>query len=227
MRTGELVDEARLSHPGLANDGRHLAMPLRGELLCAPELLQLIVAADEASEPTPRGRLQTGPHGSTPDHLEHLHRLAQSLDVDRAERLDLYEALGEPQRVGAHEDRARRRHLLHAHREMRGLPHRRVVHAQVAADRPHHDLPGIEANADLGEHALPTANFFGVPLQRLLHTERGIAGPHCVIFVRHRRPEQCHDPVAHHLVDGALVVVHRLHPGRVRTLGTELGGRRQ
>jgi len=32
-----------------------------------------------------------------------------------------------------------------------------------------------------------------------------------VILVGQRRPEEGHDPVAHHLIDGALVVVNGLH----------------
>ena len=32
-----------------------------------------------------------------------------------------------------------------------------------------------------------------------------------MILVRERRAEQRHDAVAHHLVDGAFVAVHRLH----------------
>jgi hypothetical protein len=50
-----------------------------------------------------------------------------------------------------------------------------------------------------------------VALQRLLHPERGVARAHRVILVGERRAEQRHDPVAHHLVDGALVAVHGLH----------------
>ena len=37
------------------------------------------------------------------------------------------------------------------------------------------------------------------------------AGSHCVIFVSQGRTEQCHDPVAHHLVDRALITVHGFH----------------
>jgi hypothetical protein len=44
-----------------------------------------------------------------------------------------------------------------------------------------------------------------------LHPQCCIARPHGVILVGQRRPEQRHDPVAHHLVDGALVAVDGLH----------------
>ena len=47
-----------------------------------------------------------------------------------------------------------------------------------------------------------------------------------MILVRQRRAEERHDPVAHHLVDGALVAVHRVHHAlehRVEELARLLG----
>ena len=102
-------------------------------------------------------------------------------------------------------------HLLHAGGEVRGLADRGVVHAQVAADRAHHDLAGVEADADLDRDALGAAHLLGVAPDRLLHAERGVAGAHGVILVGERRAEERHDAVAHDLVDRALVAVDRLH----------------
>jgi hypothetical protein len=45
----------------------------------------------------------------------------------------------------------------------------------------------------------------------LLHPQRRVARPHRVILVGERRPEERHDPIAHHLVHGALVPVDSLH----------------
>ena len=59
--------------------------------------------------------------------------------------------------------------------------------------------------------AVLPAHPLGVPLHRLLHPQRRIARPHRVVLVGEGRAEQRHDPVAHHLVDGALVPMHRLH----------------
>ncbi len=50
-----------------------------------------------------------------------------------------------------------------------------------------------------------------VPRDRLLHPERRVAGAHRVVLVGERRAEERHDPVAHHLVDGALVAMDGLH----------------
>ena len=75
----------------------------------------------------------------------------------------------------------------------------------------HHDLAGVEADADLDRHAVRAADLLGVLLHRLLHPQRGVAGAHGVILVGERRAEQRHDAVAHDLVHRALVAVDGLH----------------
>ena len=94
---------------------------------------------------------------------------------------------------------------------MRGLAHGGVVHAEIAADRAHDDIAGVEPDADLHLHALRAAKLLRVAPHGVLHPERRVAGAHGVVLVRDRRPEQRHDPVAHDLVDGALVAVDGLH----------------
>src|SRR5438132_1367398 len=47
MGVGEFVDEARLAHPGLADDRHQLTVTAAGELLRAVEVVLLGVAADE------------------------------------------------------------------------------------------------------------------------------------------------------------------------------------
>jgi hypothetical protein len=101
--------------------------------------------------------------------------------------------------------------LLHARGEMRGLPHRAVVHAQIAGDRPHDDLTGVETDPNLDRCARRAMDLRRVPRDRLLHPERGVAGAHCVVLMSDRRPEEGHDTVAHDLVDGALVSMDGFH----------------
>jgi hypothetical protein len=119
--------------------------------------------------------------------------------------------LGQPQSVRRQADAAGRGHLFHAGGEVRGLADRRVIHVQVAADGPHDDLAGVEADANLHLDAVRAPGLLGVPLHRFLHAERRIAGPHRVILVGERSAEERHDAVAHHLVDRALVAVDGLH----------------
>ena len=67
------------------------------------------------------------------------------------------------------------------------------------------------AVADLDCGRMRTPHFFGILLHGLLHSERGIAGPHRVVFMGEWRTEQRHDTVAHHLVDSALEAMHGVH----------------
>ena len=48
----------------------------------------------------------------------------------------------------------------------------------------------------------------------LVHPQRGVGRAHRVVLVGHRRAEDGHDPVAEHLVHGALVAVDGLHHHR-------------
>ena len=64
MRVDELVDQARLAHPRLADERRHLTVTVTRELLGAAKLFQLGVAADEAREAAPVAacrRVSAGP----------------------------------------------------------------------------------------------------------------------------------------------------------------------
>ena len=94
---------------------------------------------------------------------------------------------------------------------MRSLTYGRVVHAQIAADRAHHDIARVDPDADLHLRALRTAKLIGVAPHHLLHPECGITGPHGVVFLGERGAKQSHDPVAHHLVYRALVVMDSFH----------------
>jgi hypothetical protein len=94
---------------------------------------------------------------------------------------------------------------------VRGLPHRRVVHAEIAAYGADDHLPRVQADADVGAHGLRPPERFGVAGHGLLHLERRVTGAHGVVLVGDRRAEQGHDPVTHHLVDGALVTVDGFH----------------
>src|SRR4030095_12251971 len=94
---------------------------------------------------------------------------------------------------------------------MGGLPDRRVVHVEVAADGPHHHLARVEPDANLDGNALGAANLVGIVPHRLLHAQGGVAGTHGVILVGEGRAEEGHDAVAHDLVHRAFVVVDGVH----------------
>jgi hypothetical protein len=94
---------------------------------------------------------------------------------------------------------------------MRRLPHRRVVHVQIIADRAHHHRAGVQPDADLYIKPLAPAQLRGIAADGVLHAQGGIAGAHGMIFMGERRPKEGHDAVAQHLIDRPLVAVHGLH----------------
>ena len=73
-RMGELVEEARLPHPGFADDRDHLTVPglrLRQGLV---QDLELCLPPHEGGQPPRRKRLQTRPGRAGARQLTHLHR---------------------------------------------------------------------------------------------------------------------------------------------------------
>jgi hypothetical protein len=56
-----------------------------------------------------------------------------------------------------------------------------------------------------------TPRRLAVAPNRLLHGEGGIARPHGVVLMGDGGTKQRHDPVAHNLIDRALIAVHRVH----------------
>ncbi len=207
----ELVDEARFPHPRLADDRRHLPAPGAGQLLGPAELLQLRGPADEPGQPPPGRRLQARPRRAHPRHLVNRHRLRQPLDRHRAERRHGDVALDQVQGRARDQDAARARELFQPRRQVCRLTDRRVVHVEIAVDGPHDDLARVEPDPDLHVDTVRPARLRRVALHELLHPQRRVAGADGMVLVGHRRAEQRHDPIAHHLVDGALVAVDRLH----------------
>ena len=118
---------------------------------------------------------------------------------------------GEARDARRHEDRARPGELLHAAGEVRALADRGVVHGEAPADRADDDLPGVEADADARRGAPALVQLSPVARERLLHAQGGVTGADGVVLERHRRAEQRHDAVAHHLVHRAVVLAHGVH----------------
>jgi hypothetical protein len=120
--------------------------------------------------------------------------------------------------VALDEGRRRRRQVtgvrlgqaLHALREPNGVPLRRVVHAQVVADRADHHLARVDAHARREADAVLALHLGRVAGDLVTQRERRVAGALGVVLVRDRRPEQRHDAVARVLVDRALEAVHAL-----------------
>jgi hypothetical protein len=173
--------------------------------------LSVGLPADKPGEPSRGRRVQPGPAGTSADHLVNVDGGLQPLHRHRPEGFHLDVAFRQPQRVRGEPDGAGRGELLHPGGQVRRLAHGGVVHAEVTADGADHDLPRVQAHADLELHPMRVPHLLGVASHRGLHVVGRVTGPHRVVLVRDRRPEERHDPVAHHLIHGAFVAVDGLH----------------
>jgi hypothetical protein len=181
------------------------------ELLGAAELLHLGIAADEARQPAPGGRLEAGARRAGPRHLVDLHGVGEPLHRHETQRLHLDIALGQRQRIERDHDRAGIGKLLHASGEMRRLADRGIVHVQIRPDGTYDHLARVEPHADLDGHALRAEDLLRIPCDALLHPQRRVTRPDGMILVGEGRAEEGHDPVAHDLIHRALVAVDGLH----------------
>ena len=211
MGMDELPEQPGLAHAGLAHHSHDLAVTGPRALERLAEGVDLRLAPHEMGEPAGRRGLHARAHQPDPGDLVHVHRGVEPLDGQRAQRLDLNEALRQAQRVRGNQDGPRQRRLFHPRGKVRGLADGGVVHPEVAADGAHDDLARIEAHANLDGNADGAAQLVAVPFYRVLHPQSGIAGPHGMVLVGERGAEEGHDAVAHGLVDGALVTVDGLH----------------
>ena len=213
---GQLVEQPRLAHTRIADQGDDLALSGRGQLARPLQRRQLALAADEGREPAPGCRLETRARRADARQIERLDRLRQALHRHLPQGPQVQEAFGEAGGRRGQPDRSGARQLLHPAREVDGRADRVVVHAEVVADRAHQDLARMQADPRADLEAMALAHPLGLARHRLLDRERGIAGAHRVVLVGDRRPEQGHDAVAQHLVHDALVTVHRGHHGADR-----------
>ena len=211
VRAQELPHEARLADAGLADDPHDLTSPRAGVPDRVGERGHFQLAARERGQAAGQGDLEPRAGARQPRELVHGHGLGEALDRHLAERRRLDMPLGEARDARRHEDGARPGELLHAAGEVRARADRGVVHGEAAADRADDDLPGIEADADARRDAPARVQLAPVALERLLHAQGGVTGADGVVLERHRRAEQRHDAVAHHLVHRALVLAHGVH----------------
>jgi hypothetical protein len=169
MRLREFPEEPRLSDAGFSHHRRDLPVPGPRPVQGLTKLLHLVVTADEAREAARCGGLEARAYRRRPRHLVDLDGRLEPLDRHRAERFDHHVAFRQRQGLRRDQDRAGRRHLLHASGEVRRLADRRVVHVKVASDGSYDDLPRVQAHPDLDRNALGPPDAVGVPFHRFLH----------------------------------------------------------
>jgi hypothetical protein len=208
---GHFPDEPRLPDAGLSDDGHDLTMAGGRSAEGVPELLHLLVSPDEAGEAPGGRRVEPRAVRARAGQLIDLHGHLYPLDRYRPQGRDLDVALRQSKGVGGQERASGASQLLHAGGQMGCLPDRAVVHAEVAPDGADDDLAGVQPDPDVHREPMRAADLLGVAPDRALHVEGRVARAHGVILVGQRRAEEGHDPVAHHLVHGALVAVDGFH----------------
>src|SRR4051794_983698 len=94
---------------------------------------------------------------------------------------------------------------------MRCLTDGCIVHAQVTSDRAHNYLARVNPNSYVNRYRTGTLQLVCILGYRLLHSQRRIAGAHCMILMGEWRAKESHDAIAHNLVNGSLIAMHRFH----------------
>ena len=162
------------------------------------ERRELAVASDHVAAPRPGSELSLSEQSPCADGL------ALPLQGQLADRLELEQVLGEPQRRLADVRLAGRRRRLQPLREDDGVAQYGVVGARLAADDPRDPVSGVDADVQ----RQPA----GVLRQLVLHPpELGVhleRDPECagrVVVVADRRAEEREQRVAGELLDEAVV----------------------
>lgn len=171
--------------------------------------IELAPSADQLGEASLRMHLQSGPPPAA-DEPKRGHGFRLAPDFDRTERFATDLSLD--QTMGAHrgEDRSGLGEGLHPRGKVRGVTDCRVVHAKVVADLSNDDGARVQPDTDPELDAALSLKLLGQSADRLLDRERRFDGSERMVFERDRRAEQCHEPVAEELVDGAVIAVDRL-----------------
>ena len=131
----EFVHQARLAHARLANDRHYLTATSARELQRKTELLLLDAAADKTCQAPSGGGVEASSRRARSGHLVNLYWIGESLHRHGAEGLRDDIAFRQMEGVGRNKHRTWHCHLFHAIRQVHGLAHDRVVHAQIVADR--------------------------------------------------------------------------------------------
>jgi hypothetical protein len=116
----------------------------------------------------------------------------------------------EPGGVLGQADAAGLRRRLHPFAEPDRVSERGVIEAQVVADRPHHDLAGVEADSQPELDPVLGLELLGELRDGVADRQRRVAGPPRVVLVGDRGAEQRDGTVAGERIDGALEAVDLL-----------------
>ena len=121
MGVDELVDQARLAHPGLAHYRDHLAVASASTFQGLLQSVKLRLPPDKPRQSPRRRGLEAAASGGDTRQLTDRDGLGQPLDGDGPQGVDLDQAIHQAERRGRQQDTARVRELFHAGGQVRGL----------------------------------------------------------------------------------------------------------
>jgi hypothetical protein len=204
------VDQPRLAEPGFAGNADHAATPALQRSQRRLKGGALGLAADEGRALARRRGLPARHVHRGTGRLVGLDRRRGAPDVERSDGAHLDQALRQGLGLAGEIDRAWRCHLLHARRHMDHRPDHVDLQSEIRCDRAIEHVARVQADAHHVAHA-------GLA-QLALHAERGKAGAHRMVLVRHRRAEQGQDAVAQPTADHAFVAIDQAHHDLQRRL---------
>jgi hypothetical protein len=204
----ELQQETRLADARLAIDEDRLALAGLDIGKAALEQGQLVRASDERGEPALALGLQAAAHAARTLDAVRPDRERFALDADLTHGLEDEIGAHDLGDVLAHEDLAGLRKREQPRRQVRGIPDRGVVHAEVVADLADDHGARVEPHAHLELDASLGAQVVAVRGERPLEAEGRVDRAQRVVLMGDGRAEQRHEPVAEELIDGTLVAVN-------------------
>jgi hypothetical protein len=217
----QLQEKARLAEARLTDHARHSPPSLLHLDEQLAEGRDLAVAAHEAAPGPPIGRAEHRRRRFRADEVKCRDRAGEPAELERAGGLERDLVLDESGGRLAEQDCAGRGRLLKPGREMRRVSDRRVVHAQVVADRPDHDESGIEPHPHAERHGLARLERQRPVGHGAGNSEGGERGAPGMVLVGDGRAEERHEAVAQELVHRAFVAVH-LRQGELEEAAQEV-----
>jgi hypothetical protein len=138
-------------------------------------------------------------------HRVRTERLALPLHLKAAKILEAERAIAQALRALAHHDLPGLGDGKEPRRDVRGVAHRGVVHAEIAPDRANDDRARVDPHPHAEVDPVEALDVGGERPQALLDRQGGPQRTGRVILMGDRGAEERHHPVAEELVDGALV----------------------
>ena len=207
-RLAELIQQAGFPHASLAHDRDGLAASGFGALIALAQQLELSLPAHKAGEAMLTRHIDATAGVPLTGHPVDPDLVCLALDLHQAQVFTVEIARHQPIGLFGELDSPRRCRLLHAGRQVGGVPYGRVIHAQVVANTAHHHQAGVQPQAELTCHPMRLAELGMVCAQGALERYRGQDGAPGVILMGNGCTKQSHEAIAQELVDGALVAVH-------------------